>query len=573
MSERSFLGDVTNRLAKAKAMISWHGPRVMIVLMTLALMIAACATSPATTTTIDSTKSAEPTQPPSGPPEDAWGVITYKPSDSILIGVGGPFSGDGADLAAAIERGVELALTEQPNFEGFAIQSLRIDDAGDPKAAAETAVANPQLVALVGHARSAANRDVIPIYEKNGVVMISPTASFPDLTDPGSAVFNRVAFNWSFQGQAVAEHVFKTLGLTSLAIVYSDDPFYGAIAAAAESRFTSLDGQVALKQSYPPGTTDFSAPLDSLKAVSPQAIFLVGTADEATAFLNQMLDLDVLSNAYLVGSDEAFISDSFREAATRANRDFGQSIGVVRVNELPDSEALRTFLAAHNLDVASNDRYVPSSYDATQMILEAIRQVAVRGGGGELYIGHKALADAVRRIAQFSGLTGQITCNEHGDCSAATAEIHTPAAVEILVQAIQSTGIIPLEQVDLLSTGGWLAEDGKSYELIGAVTVKDADNQAAAVLYIPDTANVTYPPGTYLIKVLDPDAPVLVLIDQNGNQVDAQEAARPTREEVEKQLGTKLPQGQSKFVFVQGSVRCDSCPWWLAGFCYCIRCK
>ena len=51
------------------------------------------------------------------------------------------------------------------------------------------------------------------------------------------------------------------------------------------------------------------------------------------------------------------------------------------------------------------------------LVLNAIKKVAVKGDDGNLYIGRKALRDAMYATKGMKGLTGTITCDEYGDCA------------------------------------------------------------------------------------------------------------------------------------------------------------
>ena len=52
------------------------------------------------------------------------------------------------------------------------------------------------------------------------------------------------------------------------------------------------------------------------------------------------------------------------------------------------------------------------------MLLTAIEKVTVKGSDGTLYIGRKALRDALYATKGFPGLTGKLSCNQFGDCGA-----------------------------------------------------------------------------------------------------------------------------------------------------------
>jgi branched-chain amino acid transport system substrate-binding protein len=61
------------------------------------------------------------------------------------------------------------------------------------------------------------------------------------------------------------------------------------------------------------------------------------------------------------------------------------------------------------------------AYDATNMLLDSIEQVAQVGDDGSILIGRQALRDALSSISGFSGVTGALTCGPTGDCATGEA--------------------------------------------------------------------------------------------------------------------------------------------------------
>jgi len=51
------------------------------------------------------------------------------------------------------------------------------------------------------------------------------------------------------------------------------------------------------------------------------------------------------------------------------------------------------------------------------IILAGIEKVGKKAPDGTLYIGRKALRDALYATKNFKGLTGNLTCNQYGDCA------------------------------------------------------------------------------------------------------------------------------------------------------------
>ncbi len=60
--------------------------------------------------------------------------------------------------------------------------------------------------------------------------------------------------------------------------------------------------------------------------------------------------------------------------------------------------------------------YNANAYDAAEMAIKAITKVAKTDKDGNLYIGRKALRDAVF-AEKFDGLSGPIACDQYGECA------------------------------------------------------------------------------------------------------------------------------------------------------------
>ena len=61
------------------------------------------------------------------------------------------------------------------------------------------------------------------------------------------------------------------------------------------------------------------------------------------------------------------------------------------------------------------------AYDATNILMDAIEQVAVEGDDGTITIDRQALRDAVAATSGYEGITGVLTCGETGDCATGEA--------------------------------------------------------------------------------------------------------------------------------------------------------
>jgi branched-chain amino acid transport system substrate-binding protein len=62
--------------------------------------------------------------------------------------------------------------------------------------------------------------------------------------------------------------------------------------------------------------------------------------------------------------------------------------------------------------------YGAHTYDAANVLLNAIEAVAVQDADGTLHIGRQALREALYATSGYQGLSGNLTCDEYGDCGA-----------------------------------------------------------------------------------------------------------------------------------------------------------
>ena len=84
-----------------------------------------------------------------------------------------------------------------------------------------------------------------------------------------------------------------------------------------------------------------------------------------------------------------------------------------------ENQTYTDFLAAYDENYGGEPvaAFHAHSYDATNILLDAIIEVAQVSDDGTMLIGRQALRDAVAATSGFVGITGTLTCDENGDCA------------------------------------------------------------------------------------------------------------------------------------------------------------
>jgi len=355
---------------------------------------------------------------------DEWGCARIAPDETVKFAIAAPLTGDSASLGLSYSQAMQLALMQSEPIEGFTLGQVDENDRGTREgavASAERIVADQTIVALVGHAFSGATIEALPIYEAAGIPLLSPTATNPTLTQMGSRVFNRTIFNDNAQGDLAARYLYNALNITRLALIDDGSVYAVGLAAVARDRFIELGGEIVGEFQIEPGLDDYTDKLLEIAAVAPNAIFFPGYTAEVSVIV-QNLDAVGLSDVVFIGSDGVNTGTMIDLAGAAAE-------GVYLTGESlpPDTEDKLAFdqLYRETFGIESNivSRAIWNTYDAARIVIEAARSVAVIGADGALYIPRGALVAAVRATNGYRGVSGEITCDETGECNTVGPDI------------------------------------------------------------------------------------------------------------------------------------------------------
>jgi branched-chain amino acid transport system substrate-binding protein len=349
---------------------------------------------------------------------DAFGCAVIKKGETIKIGMGAPMTGDNAAFGKDISQAAKLAVSDAGAFQGWSFELVAEDDGGTGEGGAAVAnklISDPTVVAIEGHIFSGATASAIPIYEKAGLPMMSPSATRADLTTLGSKVFNRLVFTDAQQGKFAATYLYNNLKITKLAIMHDGQAYGQGLAAEVQKDFTAAGVTVVAFQPITPGESDYRAPLADIASKGPQAIFYGGYTAEAVIIVNEMKAAGLTNVVFF--SDDGIFGQDFIDR-TKANGE-----GAYASTPLPAASAAKdkydaAYLAAYGTPAGKLSAYTWTAYDASAVLIKTIESVAVKGGDGNLYIPRGALVTAVRNIKNYQGLAGTVTCDATGECSA-----------------------------------------------------------------------------------------------------------------------------------------------------------
>jgi branched-chain amino acid transport system substrate-binding protein len=359
-----------------------------------------------------------------GPVTDDLGVVRIAKGAPIQIGGYWVLSGADTSLGLDGKRGAEIAFADIGNkLLGHPIKFTVEDDlcnAEGGQTAATKLASNPQIVVVLGGACSSAATPAAPILWQQGITNICNACSAPALTAPDRKPsydgFARTIASDIDQGASDAKYIYTVLKAHTLATVHDGSPYAQQLVAVTEKNFTQLGGEVVSQEAVAPTDVDMHPVLTKIAAAKPDVLYMPVFVAAAAQLLRQSKEISGLEHTALVGGGSLAAAE-FIEAAGPAV--VGFHIGYPDVS--PDTmgkgypEFLEKYKKAYGEAPISG--YHANAYDAAEMAIKAIEKVGKTDKDGNLYIGRKALRDAVF-AEKFAGLSGPIACDKYGQCAA-----------------------------------------------------------------------------------------------------------------------------------------------------------
>lgn len=357
--------------------------------------------------------------------EDPIGTIEIGPGQPMKIGVFQALTGSSADLGVDQLRAAEIAVADRGGeLLGHPLEVVEADGvcrAGPAETAAQQLLADPQLVGIVGTSCSDEAVASMDDISEAGLTMISGSNTSPFLTQepfgtegpdhyPG---YFRVAHNDLIQGQAAATFAFEELGVTRAATIHDGDPYTSGLAGAFNNSFEELGGEIAVATSVSKDVQDARPVLTEIAAAEAEIIFFPIFEPAGNIVAQQAPEVSGLENVILMGAD-GLLTDTFIRTPESTEMYFSGPA-------TPETGGYQELLQKYEEEFGEEPigAFHGHSYDAANILMDAIGEVAVEQPDGTVVVGKQAVRDAVQATSGYQGVTGTLTCDEFGDCAAA----------------------------------------------------------------------------------------------------------------------------------------------------------
>jgi branched-chain amino acid transport system substrate-binding protein len=331
----------------------------------------------------------------------------------ILIAAAGPATGQLAGLGEQMLTGVRQAVADINLAGGVLGQKLEMvigDDQCDPKQAVSVAnqLAAKKAALVVGHFCSGATLPAAEVYEREGVVMITPAATNPEITEQGHRLIFRTCGRDDRQGYVAGEFIAKKFAGKRIALLHDKSVYGKGIADATRETLHKHGITETLYDAFTAGEKDYTALVSKLKQAGIEAVFVGGYHTEAGLILRQMRAQGL--EAGFVGGDTLVVREFWGVVGDAGENVYFTFVKDPRRNPLA-GEVLSRFTAQGKVP----EGYVLYTYAAVEAWAEAAKRA------GSLDAENVA---AILHGQSFETVIGKLTFDPKGDVDLPAFEIY-----------------------------------------------------------------------------------------------------------------------------------------------------
>jgi branched-chain amino acid transport system substrate-binding protein len=324
----------------------------------------------------------------------------------IVIGLVAPLTGPVAAYGDQVKNGAEAAVAEINKNGGILGEQVVLklaDDAGEPKQGVSAAnqIVGEGIRFVVGPVTSGVAIPASDVFAENGVLMVTPTATAPDLTARSLTNVLRTCGRDDQQAEVAAKYVLAKLKDKKVAVIHDKGAYGKGLADAFKAAINAGGITETLYDSVTPGEKDFSALLTRLKSDGVEVIYFGGYHPEGGLLARQLKDLSV--NATIIGGEGLSNSEYWaigNEAA--AGTLFTNASDALKS---PDSQAAVKVLEAKGVPP---EAFTLNAYAAVEVLKAGIE----KAGSAE---DAAAVATALKSGEAIQTAIGKLTYGETGD--------------------------------------------------------------------------------------------------------------------------------------------------------------
>jgi branched-chain amino acid transport system substrate-binding protein len=333
----------------------------------------------------------------------------------IKLGVAGPITGPNAAFGAQLKNGAEQAAEDINAAGGILGQKIQVligDDVSDPKQGVSVAnkFVGDGVKLVLGHFNSGVTMPASEVYAENGILMITPSATNPKITERGLWNVFRTCGRDDQQGEVAAAYIAKQLAGKKIAIVHDKTTYGQGLADETRKGLTKAGVKDVLYEGVNAGEKDFSALISKLKSTGADYLYWGGLHTEGGLIVRQMRDQGVKT---VMISGDGITTDEFATIG-------GPGVEGTLMTFPPDPQKRPE--AAAVLKKFEARKFKPEAYT---LYSYAAVQIMAEGAKRANSLDSKKIAAALHGAAPVDTVIGKIGFDKKGDITRPDYTVYT----------------------------------------------------------------------------------------------------------------------------------------------------
>jgi branched-chain amino acid transport system substrate-binding protein len=276
------------------------------------------------------------------------------------------------------------------------------DDASDPKQGVSVAnkLSGDGVKFVIGHFNSGVTMPASQVYQENGMLMVTPSATNPQITERGMWNVFRTCGRDDQQGAVAAAYILKHFKGKKIAIVHDKTTYGKGLADETKKALNKGGTKEVLYEGINIGEKDYSALVSKIKQSGADLVYWGGLHTEGGLITRQMRDQGV--KAPLMGGD-GITSEEFASIGGPAVEGTLMTYGPDPRNNPNAKDAVAKFRAKK----FEPEAYTLYSYAAVQIVKQAAEAAKS--------LDPKKVAEKMHSGMKFKTVLGDISYNKKGD--------------------------------------------------------------------------------------------------------------------------------------------------------------
>ncbi|HEX3629241.1 MAG TPA: branched-chain amino acid ABC transporter substrate-binding protein [Candidatus Dormibacteraeota bacterium] len=364
------------------------------------------------------------------------GNAANKPT-KVQIACEGPFTGDQASIGAGALQACQLAVSDfnkAGGVSGTAVTLVVWDDQHNAQTAGTfqaQGISDPTVLGIVGPMNSGVVLGTIQGLQNASppLPFVSESASNVKVTDQGFSVAHRVNARDDAQGPADAKFMVSQ-GAKKVFVMDAKSDYSTGLADQTQTALKTANIPY-VRESATPGQKDFTTIVSKIKASGADWVYFADEGPEAAPLVTAMKQGNLL-----IGQNIQFLGTDGEEDPTIITNSQGAYVGAYATNITADpagltASAAQSFVTEFKAkyDITKAGPFYGSAYQATQVLLQAIKNSPVNNG-------KISRSDVISHLGSdtFNTIFGQVKFDSKGDVQGGGIYVYKAVGTSMVVQ-------------------------------------------------------------------------------------------------------------------------------------------